>query len=253
MNKKFFFFLLFLFVLLSSTINYSKTIQKPINETLNNFKLLYKNLIEYTQDTIHTHFNQAWEIQLLKKQLKTCKTNTLLNIQYKNELQDLYKLHNASFENAPNIILVKSISYKKMGDMNKIWLDVADYNASKIYGLIYNNTVAGIVINDKGMPLALLNRDPKSSYAVFIGKENAPAIVHGENEKTIIATFIPMWYNIQKGDEVTTSGLDNIFFKGLKVGKVLAVSSSQGYKNAIIQPYYNLEITNYFYMIQKVD
>ncbi len=253
MNKKFFFFLLFLFVLLGSTINYSKAIQKPINQVLNNFKLSYKDFLESFRNTIEKHFNQAEEILLLKQQLQRCQRKSLLNIQYKNELNDLYKIDHSSFKNMPDVVLVKAISYKKLGDMNKIWLDVPDYNSSKIYGLVYNNVVAGIVIADEGMPLALLNHDPKSSYAVFIGKENAPAIVHGENEKTILATFIPMWYNIQVGDEVITSGLDNIFFKGLKVGKVLSISSSQGYKNAIIQPYYNFETTNYFYMIQKVN
>ncbi|NPA66419.1 MAG: rod shape-determining protein MreC [Epsilonproteobacteria bacterium] len=253
MNKKFFFFLLLIIVLISGTINYTETIQKPINKTLNNFKLSYINLIEYIQDSIERHFDQANHITTLKQKLEHAQKDSLICIQYKNELKDLYKLEESSLKNDPRVTLVKAISYKKMGDMNKIWLDVKDYNASKIYGLVYNNAVAGIVVSDEGMPLALLNRDPKSSYAVFIGKENAPAIVHGENEKTIIATFIPMWYNIQVGDEVTTSGLDNIFFKGLKVGKVLAVSSSQGYKNAIIQPYYDLETTNYFYMIQKVN
>ena len=64
--------------------------------------------------------------------------------------------------------------------------------------------------------------------------------------------FIPAWFDIQEGDEVITSGLDNIFFKGLKVGRVISVKKSQGYQNAIIEQYYKASDLGYFHMIRSV-
>jgi rod shape-determining protein MreC len=171
---------------------------------------------------------------------------------YKNELESLYKANNSKLSLNPDIELVRAISYENFGDLNKLWLEVKDYNGSKIYGLIYKNYVAGIVINKNNMPLALLNNDPKSSYAVSIGKQNAPGIAHGNNEKDIVVTYIPSWYEIKVGDEIVTSGLDNIFFKGIKVGVIKSITTSQGYKKAIVKPYYNSNELNYFYMIKKV-
>ncbi|MEA2091478.1 MAG: rod shape-determining protein MreC, partial [Campylobacterota bacterium] len=84
------------------------------------------------------------------------------------------------------------------------------------------------------------------------GEDKAPGIAHGNNAQNLVVKFIPAWFNIEAGDEVTTSGLDKIFFKGLKVGRVLSVKTSQGYQNAVIEPYYKANDPNYFHMILRV-
>ena len=251
MNKKLLGFLVLLALLFWGTMSFNKNIQKPLNQLFNTLKNSYVDTLASIQDSIDEHFFQAFRIEKLKKELDKCKKNTLLLHQYKNELADLYKLNDSNLSADPRVKLVRAVSYAKFGDMNKIWLEVHDYNDSKIYGLVYKKSVAGIVIPKDGMPLALMIRDPKSSYAVRIGKAAAPGIAHGNNEENIIVTFIPTWYNIKVGDEVVTSGLDNIFFEGLKVGKVLSLSTSQGYQKAVVQPYYDLKTLNYFYMIEK--
>ncbi|MEO1938539.1 MAG: rod shape-determining protein MreC, partial [Sulfurimonas sp.] len=53
------------------------------------------------------------------------------------------------------------------------------------------------------------------------------------------------------GDEVTTSGLDNIFFPGLKVGKVISLSKSQGYQRAVVEQYYKANRPSYFHIIWR--
>jgi rod shape-determining protein MreC len=152
----------------------------------------------------------------------------------------------------PKVQLVRSLSYQKFGDLNRVWLDIDDYNASKIYGLTYNELVAGIVVSQNKKPLGLLNRDIQSSYSVYVGKAHAPGIAHGNNAKNLVVKFIPAWFKVEIGDEVITSGLDEIFFKGLKVGRVVSISKSQGYQNALIEPYYESNDPNYFYMIKEL-
>jgi len=229
---------------------YTNTIQEPFISALNNIKSSYHSSIEFTSNSIDKHFFQAQEIQKLKDELSNYENNHLVMQQLASEVEDLFALNNSTFESNPKVELTRTISYEKFGDLNRLWLDVQDYNRSKIYGLIYNEVVAGIVIPRKSKPLALLNRDIKCSYAVYVGKNKAPGIAHGNNEENLIIEFIPAWYEVKKGDEVITSGLDNIFFKGLKVGKVLSITESQGYQTAIIKPYYDSNEPNYFYMIR---
>jgi rod shape-determining protein MreC len=100
--------------------------------------------------------------------------------------------------------------------------------------------------------LALLNSDIKSTYAVYIGEQRAPGIAHGNNDKNLVVNFIPAWFSIKVGDEVITSGLDNIFFKGLRVGHVIAISKSQGYQNAVVEQYYKSNEPSYFHIIRSI-
>jgi rod shape-determining protein MreC len=168
------------------------------------------------------------------------------------EIQDLYTENNSSLKLNPEVILVKAISYEKFGNFNRVWLDMPDFNSSKIYGLTYKELVAGIVIAENNKPLALLNKEVKSAYSVLIGQENAPGIANGNNEEFIEVNFIPTWYEIKEGDEVITSGLDNIFFKGLKVGKIISMSQAGGYQSALVEQYYKADAINYFHVIRTL-
>ena len=252
MNKSIFRFIFLIIVLFIGTITFTDILQKPINKTFNYIKLQYENSITFIDDTISQHFNQVETITNLKKELLACKKQNLENIAIKNQLEELYKLNHSDFNLSNEVELVRTISYEKFGNINRVWIDFDDFNSSKIYGLVYKNYAAGIVISKDDIPLALLNKDPKSSYAVSIGSVKAPGIAHGNNSENIIVTYIPSWYVIKPGDEVITSGLDNIFFKGIKVGKVLSITKSQGYKKAIVKPYFNLDELGYFYIIKEV-
>lgn len=253
MIKDFFRFSIILIALFIGAINYSDSFQKPFFQLLIHTKITYLNTINAIENNIEKYFNQAQHIEELKKKLQNYNENNLLTIQLISELKFLYKENNSTLNTDPKVELVRALSYAQFGNFNQVWLDnVKDYNNSKIYGLIYNDSVAGIVISKNNQPLALLNKDIKSSYAVYVGKHKAPGIAHGNNGENIIVKFIPAWFKISVGDEIITSGLDNIFFHGLKVGRVLSVKAAQGYQNAIVQPYFQANELNYFYMIKSV-
>jgi len=252
MNKELFSYFFVLSALLVGALYYNNVIQSPIISVLNSIKMTYHTTNQYISDTFEEHFFQAQRITTLKEELSQYEKNHLVMQELATEIQDLYQLENSSFKITPNIQLVRAISYEKFGNFNRLWIEVPEYNSSKIYGLTYKEYVAGIVINIDKKPLALLNQDIKSAYSVYVGRENAPGITHGNNDNNLVVNFIPTWFNIKVGDEVITSGLDKIFMKGLKVGKVLSVTSSQGYQNAIIEPYYKTNEPNYFYMIRRV-
>ena len=151
----------------------------------------------------------------------------------------------------PRVQLVRALSYVNISDYDKVWLDKFDgYDESKIYGLIYQGKSAGIVVNKDGNPLALLQNDPKSIFAVSIGDEKIPGIAHGSKDG-ITVKFIPQWLNPKEGDEVVTSGLDGIFFSGISVGKVTSVIQESLYKSAAVKPYVNITIPSYLYVVTK--
>ena len=253
MNKKalsYFFIILALFM---GALYYNNPIQSPLISLLNSIKSGYHNTVEFFDNKIQKHIFQAQEIEDLKSKLEKYENNHLVMQQLASQINDLYKENSSSLTMKPEVVLVRAIAYKEFGDLNRLWLDVPDYNASKIYGLTYKELVAGIVIAQDDKPLALLNSDIKSAYSVYVGKDKAPGIAHGNNAQNIVINFIPAWFNIQPGDEVITSGLDNIFFKGLKVGKVISVTKSQGYQNAVVDQYYKSNEPSYFHMIRSVQ
>ncbi len=252
MNKELFSFL-FIFIVLSITaLNYSPIIQTPIISFLNKIKINYHYSVESIENSINKHISQTEKIEKLEEELRHFENNHLVMQQLANEIKDLFEENNSQFQSDPRVELIRSISYEKFGDLNRVWIDMKDYNSSKIYGLVYKELVAGIVIPKNSMPLALLNKDLKSSYAVYVGKNKAPGIAHGNNSENILIKFIPTWFKINEGDEIITSGLDKIFFKGLKVGRVISVTASQGYQNAIVEPYYKANEINYFHIIRSL-
>ena len=252
MNKKSFSYFFLLIALFVGALYYNNLFQSSIILALNSIKSSYLHTIEFFENKIDKHIFQAQKIENLKKQLQKYENNRLVMQELSSELNDMYKENNSSLKTNPHVELVRAISYEKFGNFNRLWMDIPDYNASKIYGLTYKESVAGIVIAKNNKPLALLNSDIKSAYSVYIGKEKAPGIAHGNNGKNIVINFIPAWFKIKQGDEVITSGLDTIFFKGLKVGKIISVTKSQGYQNAVVEQYYKANEPGYFHMIRNV-
>lgn len=252
MNKGLFSFFSLFIALFLGAIYYTDIIQSPFISTLNKIKSSYHNSIEFVQKRFDEHLFQADHINELNEKLHKYENNHLVMKQLASEVDELFEVNKSKLSLNPQVQLVRTISYKKFGDLNRVWLEIDDYNASKIYGLTYKELVAGIVISENGRALGLLNKDIKSSYAVYVGESKAPGIAHGNNSQNLLIKFIPAWFKINVGDEVTTSGLDKIFFKGLKVGQVISVTTSQGYQNAIIEPYYKANNPNYFHMIRTL-
>lgn len=252
MNKGLLGFFSVFIALFLGALYFSNIIQAPFISALNNIKTNYHDTTDYIQKSIYEHTFQAKHIAELEEKLQRYENNHLVMQQLASEINDLFKENHSTLKTKPEVELVRSISYEKFGDLNRIWLEINDYNASKIYGLTYKELVAGIVVPKNGRPLGLLNKDIKSSYAVYIGTSKAPGIAHGNNGKNLVVKFIPAWFDIDIDDEVVTSGLDEIFFKGLKVGRVISVTKSQGYQNVVVEPYYKANDPNYFHMIKRV-
>ncbi|RAX56746.1 rod shape-determining protein MreC [Helicobacter monodelphidis] len=188
------------------------------------------------------YFNQADEIEILNQQLHDKESLELQLIALQEELNNILMV-NSSFETFslhPNIEIVRILSYVEMGNYEKVWLEhnLKDMQEGKIYGLVHDNIAIGIAIVTNGRLLGILNGHPQSVFSVFIGEQKVPGIIKPQRGKyNLFANYIPTWLGINIGDEVVTSGLDGIFFKNIKVGKVVNIENSRGYLVAEIEPY----------------
>jgi rod shape-determining protein MreC len=252
MNKELLGFFLIFVALFVGAMYYTNIIQEPFISALNTIKSTYHNSVESVSKKVDQHFLQADHIEELNDELAKYENNHLVMQQLASEVNDLFEANKSSLKSNPKVQLVRTISYQRFGDLNRLWVDMEDFNASKVYGLTYKELVAGIVVAQGSKPLAILNRDIKCTYAVYVGDKKAPGVAHGNDDEHIVVEYIPSWYKIADGDLVVTSGLDNIFFKGLKVGTVVSHSKSQGYQSAIVKPFYDSNEPSYFHLIKEV-
>uniref|UniRef100_UPI004048ABE4 rod shape-determining protein MreC n=1 Tax=Aliarcobacter sp. TaxID=2321116 RepID=UPI004048ABE4 len=250
--RKFLFILLFIIASLSYLFEVDELLIRKFT-FFNDLKSSYIDKVINITDTIEEHFEQASTIEKLKEENNELKEYKILYATTQKQLKAIkdFIIHIAISEPTPKIELVKVLSYINYNDFTKVWLDRIPEDDS-ISGLIIEDYAAGIVINKDGRSVGLLNGNKASSYAVFIGEEKIPGIsTAAKSQDELLIKYIPIWSDIKKGDKVITSGMDNIFFEGLKVGEVVEVTSLPDMKTAIVKPYINVLKERYFYIYKS--
>ena len=252
MNKNSLTLAALLAVLVGGALYFTNTLQSPIIHLNLALKAAYHDTVESIQHDIDEHFQQQATIIDLRNKNRYYEQELLSLHQIADEYQKLLQEHNSSFKTTPQSALVRTLSYVRFGDPHRVWIEMDHFDPKKVYGLLYRGYTAGIVVANDKRPIALLNGDVKSSYAVNVGTSLAPGIVRGNNDRRLVVEFIPTWIPIAVGDEVLTSGLDHIFMAGLKVGKVVSITKASGYQSAVIEPYFYGKNPAYFHVITQV-
>ncbi len=234
----FFAFLLFLFfqipVIKENVIVFANSIKEKTSQISQNI-----------EEKITFFKNQSEEIKKLKSQNKNLQAKLATLEAF---FEDCKEIKEFKFENNPKLYFVKTISYAALPDFTKIYVNYPK-SISSPRGLVYNNIAAGIVVkNYGGYSLALLNSNEKTSYAVMIGDKKIPGIFKG---KINTIKYIPKFEKIKEGDIVKTSGLDNIFYKGALVGKIIKVEQKKLYQEAKVELFYKKMTPDYFYVVEK--
>ncbi|MCB9096988.1 MAG: rod shape-determining protein MreC [Arcobacter sp.] len=250
--------LLFLFLFIIASLSYLFEVDEILVKKFsffNDLKISYINKAISISTSIEKYFNQAETIERLRDENKELKEYKILYSATKKQLDSIkeFLIHVEIPEIRPEIELVKVLSYINFNDFTKVWLDKVPQD-DRILGLITENSAAGIIVNKNGRSVGLLNGNKDCSYAVFIGGNKSPGIItSGENGSELEIKYIPIWSEINKGDEVITSGMDNIFFEGLKVGIVTEVINSAEMKIAKVKPYVNVLKKKYFYTYKNTN
>jgi len=248
------FILLLIFIILTIfLLRQEETFQEKFALLTLPIKESYLELNNSFHNTLDKYFHQADSIEQLKEE------NLLLRkylYQQKikiTELSQLKKSSEAKFDNFNNILQVQTISYKKLNDFSQIYLTKGqDLEEDKIYGLIQKNVVAGIALKEGGPLKGILLSNPTCQFSTFIGAKKTPGIAKGIDEESIEINFIPKWSKIKVGDQVVTSGLDNIFLPDIPVGVVTNILTQSTYKTAIVKTYADILHPNFFYLVKEV-
>lgn len=228
---------------------------RPISDHftfVNNFKKYYVQKMVSLEKTISTYFNQVNNISKLQEENAQLKKYEILATKTSHELDSLNKILSHNELSNVQLSFTNVLSYVNFDDFTKVWLDFPKPD-KKILGLISNNYAAGIIKQVSGKSLGLLNGNPKANYAVYIGITKAPGIVHGEHQHLLVIKYIPIWMTINVNDEVITSGMDNIFFEGLKVGKVVKINKMADMQEAYVAPYINVLNQKHFYVYENLS
>lgn len=249
MNK-----LVFLFILLIVTVVYIFKKDRLLSDNypiINELKAKYIQKVITFEEIAQTYFKQTQTIKELKAQNEELVKFQSLFQSTQTQLQNLQAAIDSVHNIEEDVKLAKVLSYVDMNDFTKVWLDLKKED-NKIEALIDGEYSAGIVINKSGYAQALLNGNEKCNYSVFIGENKAPGITHEHKEsKYITVKYIPIWIDIKVSDEVVTSGMDNIFFEGLKVGKVVHIKRMADIQEATVLPYAQVLKKEYFHIYTK--
>ena len=245
-----------LFLLITGTLFYiSVNFNPAIREKILAFPLQIKSYILHTVDNIKLQtdafFNQKEKILQLEKELAECQKTAALSVAFGAKLNHL--LEEAGMKPYdPRLHLVRTLSYVRLGDFSTMWLDFPDYNRSKIYGLLYKGYAAGIVDYKDGYPMARLLQNKKMAFSVTVGKGKYLGVVFG-NREFLVVKYLPTYAEIKPGDEVVTSGDDNIFYEGIKVGEVIDVKEYNLYKMALVKAYALLHKPDFFFAVDATQ
>lgn len=89
----------------------------------------------------------------------------------------------------------------------------------------------------------LLIIDRNSAVDALIQRTRARGIIRGKASNRCIFQYVLRKHEIEKGDAVVSSGVDGIFFKGLRIGSVSEVIRRQSgiFQQVIVTPYVDFE------------
>lgn len=244
---------MFLAVAFFISIQISKEFHSKVLYLSDAVKIGILNLNNNFSNIITRYFNQVQQIKNLTNALadkeKLQYSYDALKIEHDTLLQAL-----ESKPSAMQIILTRMISYVEINNYTKVWLEQKDALQQKentIFGLIIQNKAAGIATMQNGRLLGYLNGNEKCSYSVTIGDKKAPGVAKHDLNKGFVVDYIPLYPKIEVGEQVQTSGFDEIFYPGVLVGIVESVEEQQGYQIARVKP--SIEGANTFYWLVNID
>ena len=250
MNKKIILFLIIISLFLGYYFNIEYTIKKKLNLLKNSISSVFLTNLINIETIIDKYFNQLDYIEQLKQSEKE---NENYKVLYDIELEqnkEYKQLLNINFKSKYNFKKVKVLSYLKLNDTSKVILDYSTSNKNKIYALItYDGFSAGISLTKENQNIGYLNNNKRCNYTVFIGDEKAPGITSGMNNDGLLSIkHIPLWKNINIEDEITTSGMDEIFPYGIKVGVVKKIIKGETTQEVFCKPYGKVLSKRHFYL-----
>lgn len=209
----------------------------------------FKGLVDYK--------NVKDENDEIKKDLARLETENNMLQEYKIENETLRKTLNLQKSNED----LQIVTCEVVGRSIKEWYKAISINKGSSDGIKENMpaiTYKGFVgrvtsVTNNTAEVTLITDSKYGAIAALAKEIRYPGIVIGEDDgfNKLKMIQIPSDAPIQKGFEIITSGLGDMVYKNLKIGKVKSIkNASDGLmKEAIIEPYENLNILDFIMVI----
>ena len=213
----------------------------------------FKGLVDYK--------NIKDENDEIKKDLARLETENNILQEYKVENETLKKTLDLQKSNKE----LQIVTGKVVGRSIKEWYKTISINKGSSDGIkenmpviTYKGLVGRITSVTSSTAEVTLITDSKYGAVAALAKEiRYPGIVIGEDDGSnqLKMIQIPSDASIQEGFEIITSGLGDMTYKNLKIGKVKSIeNASDGLmKEAIIEPYENLNSLDFVMVITSQE
>jgi len=245
----FFFIVLFLVVLFASKEN--SYVKDKILLVTTPIKVFYVELINDIEKFKTEHFFQEESINRLQDENRRLKKYLIEQTNYLNQIDKLFDII-PSLERLPHqsIIPIQPIGYSRLNSYSTILLNrPQSLQEDQVYGLMQNSFVVGTAQLRNGILYGHLLSSPDCRFSVYIGAKKAPGVAIGSKNGHLTIEYIPKWSKIAVGDTVETSGVDQIFFANVPVGKVKSIKVKSSYKTAVVEAYADYLHIDYLFLI----
>lgn len=187
------------------------------------------------------HDNQRLkaEVGRLAEQLNTCRETRLANERLR---------HLLSFEPT---VSHPMIAAQVVGKDPSPWSRTVIVDKGTVDGIrqgapvVVPEGVVGVVVEAGGRyAKVLLLIDPNSAVDALVQETRARGIVKGGGADTCIFDYVLRKHAISVGDTVVSSGLDGVFPKGLRVGRISEIVRQNAgiFQNVSVTPYVDFDI-----------
>jgi rod shape-determining protein MreC len=204
---------------------------------------LIKNSVTFTEDLWFKYFalvNTQEENKMLKSEIDRLKMENSQYIELLATHKRLRQLLNFKDTIEQNVLAAQVIMHDPSGPFRSIIVDKGEKSGVNINMPVVNaqGAVGQVVSLSPKFSKVLLLIDQNSAVSCIIQRSRDSGTLKGLSSKVCILDYVIKTSDVRKGDIVVTSGLDQIYPKGVPVGEVIEVEDIPGelFKNIKVKP-----------------
>jgi len=206
------------------------------------FQMVVQKTVSFTTAIWETYFITVQAVKknrVLKKQLSAAQQIKNRNRELAKENARLKKFVAFTASVPGTYVAARVIGRDPSPWFKTIMIDKgAEHGLEKTAPVIVSEGIVGQIVSvSPGFSRVLLITDRNSAVDALVQETRARGMVKGSNEDTCVFVYALRKDEIQPGELVVTSGLDQVFPKGLRIGRILDVKKdhSQLFQDISIQ------------------
>jgi rod shape-determining protein MreC len=193
------------------------------------FQMLVQKTISLTAGIWHTYFAAVHAVKenaVLKEQLSRAHQIKNMNRELIKENARLKKFVDFTASVPDTYVAARVIGRDPSPWFKTIMIDKGEtHGLVKTAPVIVSEGIVGQIITvSRNFSRVLLITDRNSAVDALVQNTRARGMVKGSNENTCVFVYALRKDEIHTGEMIVTSGLDQVFPKGLKIGRILEVT-----------------------------